>query len=79
MIKSVVSTILMFHMQTVKLPKGICNEIDKKTRRFLWGDIGEKKRTHLVKWDSHPMQKKREALRYKNMQAMNNMIMIKLG
>ena len=51
LVQSVIISIPFFHMQTTLLPIGLCNIIDKKVRKFLWGDTNEKRRTHLIKWD----------------------------
>ncbi|KAJ8435267.1 hypothetical protein Cgig2_026006 [Carnegiea gigantea] len=37
LIQSIVTMILAYTMQTVKFPRAVCNELDRKVRRFLWG------------------------------------------
>lgn len=51
LIKSVTSSLLVYTMHTIELPRFICNEIDKYNRSFLWGDIKHKKKMHLVNWN----------------------------
>lgn len=35
--KAVLNAIPFYRMQTTVLPKGVCQEIEKKIRRFIWG------------------------------------------
>jgi len=37
LIQSTIESIPAYVMQTMKLPRSICDEVDRKTRRFLWG------------------------------------------
>lgn len=46
--KSTVSTMAFYSMQTAKIPKGVCDDIDRKTRKFIWGGDEEHKRVHLL-------------------------------
>lgn len=52
LVQSVSSTLASHAMQSVKLPAGVCESIDRAQRQFLWGksDAGEK--TPLVKWET---------------------------
>ena len=38
-------------MQTTLLPRKVLDDIDKVFRNFLWGDIVNGKKIHLVSWD----------------------------
>lgn len=46
------STIPSYTMQTMKFPVNVCDKLDRLNRDFLWGDTPEKKRIHLVNWNS---------------------------
>jgi len=37
-----------YTMQTARVPRSICNEVDKKIRRFLWGGSAMDKKIHPV-------------------------------
>lgn len=41
-----------YSMQTAKIPRSICDNIDMKTRRFIWGDNEDKRDTHLISWEN---------------------------
>lgn len=45
--KSILSSILIYSMQNMWLPQGICDELDKITRRFIWGSSDH---NHWMKW-----------------------------
>lgn len=48
LIKSITFFIPVYTMQTVELPKAICDSIDKCNPGFWWGDTKQKKRVHHV-------------------------------
>lgn len=39
-------------MQKTKLLRSTCDEIDRISRRFLWGGSEEKEKIHLVSWNT---------------------------
>lgn len=39
-----------YMMQTAKIPRSICDDIDRKIKRFLWGGTGLERRMHLALW-----------------------------
>lgn len=47
-IKSMLNSIPIYSMSTVKLPISICNEIDKINRSFLWSNPSLTKAMHLI-------------------------------
>ncbi|KAL6202860.1 hypothetical protein ACLB2K_026564 [Fragaria x ananassa] len=51
LIQSVTSSILIYAMQTAKLPVHTCERLDRLNRNFLWGDSDQKKKVHLTNWD----------------------------
>lgn len=63
--KLVLQAIPTYAMQTVNLPKSICEEVDKACRSFIWGDSEQGRRIHLVAWDKicRPKQYGRLGLR----------------
>lgn len=52
LIKSVLAVIPLYAMQTTMLLDGLCQELDKVIRQFLWGSTLEARRIHNVKWDT---------------------------
>lgn len=50
LIQSALSTVPIYTMQSLALPVGVCKEIDKICRDFLWGETDDKKWPHPMKW-----------------------------
>lgn len=50
--KSVLTTIPLYTMQTVQLPTRICSQIDRIARDFLWGSTNNNRTWHLVNWET---------------------------
>ncbi|KAF7811076.1 reverse transcriptase [Senna tora] len=50
LIKAVTSSIAAYYMSVLPFPVGICNEIDRLHRDFLWGHDRERRKIHLVNW-----------------------------
>ena len=51
LIKSVVSTIPIYAMQTTLLPQKISHQLDKMNYSFLWGDTGQHRSCHTINWE----------------------------
>ncbi|KAK4259282.1 hypothetical protein QN277_005629 [Acacia crassicarpa] len=79
LVSTVTSAIPGYTMQTVALPKGICEEIEKKNRSFLWGSTQDKRKLHLVDWDTVCKPKKNGGLGLKHLYRQNQAYMMKLG
>ena len=52
LIKSSSGAIPDYVMQGALLPSKVCKEIDRENRNFLWGSTPEKRKMHLVNWDT---------------------------
>ncbi|OMO90064.1 reverse transcriptase [Corchorus capsularis] len=62
LIKSAASPVPIYTMQTARLPLSVCDEIDKRSRGFLWGSSAEKRKIHLVNWEQVCKPKNQEGL-----------------
>lgn len=74
LVMSVLSAIPYYSMQTFNLPVGLCDEIEKRLRNFLWGDG-----IHLVSWDKVMKEKKEGGLGIRSLRSMNLAFLAKLG
>lgn len=63
----------------MKLPRSICDEVDKKVRGFLWGNTDEKTRMHLVAWNTVTKPKDEGGLGLCSMRQANASFLAKLG
>lgn len=79
LVQSVTSSIPTYTMQTLKIPKKICSNIDKLNRNFLWGQKEDKNRIHLVKWKKVCKPKKFGGLGIRACDDNNKAIITKLG
>nr|XP_025611899.1 uncharacterized protein LOC112705278 [Arachis hypogaea] len=50
--KSVISPSMNFDMMHMKIPKGICYEIEKMQRKFVWRGDMENRKFHAVNWNT---------------------------
>lgn len=51
-IKSILSPLTYYQMQTTALPRSITSNIDKSIRNFLWGDTPTKRHVQLISWET---------------------------
>ena len=79
LIKAVTSAILIYVMQYIKLPSEVCKKLDKIYRDFLWGDTFDKKKMHLVNWDTMCLPKNLGGLGIKKTKKMNEALLAKAG
>ncbi|KAA3483382.1 Retrovirus-related Pol polyprotein LINE-1 [Gossypium australe] len=49
--KVALAIIPIYVILSMVIPKGVCLEIDKIIRNFIWGHTNEKRRINHVKWD----------------------------
>ncbi|XP_073051225.1 uncharacterized protein [Primulina eburnea] len=77
--KSVLNAIPLYSMQTSLLPLGICSEIEKTIRNFLWGGSNEERKCHLIKWETVTKPKELGGLGIRRMHPTNLAFMTKLG
>ena len=79
LVQTVSSTVPNYNMQTVMIPKSVCNRLDKINRDFLWGDTIDKKRVHLVKWSKVCRPKKYGGLGIRDCSTNNRAMIAKVG
>ncbi|CAL5382784.1 unnamed protein product [Camellia sinensis] len=79
LIQLVTNAIPAYTMQTLELPRKVCDEIDKLNRNFLWGDSLERKKVHLVNWQQVCHKKKNGGLGIRRARDQNLALLSKLG
>lgn len=52
LIQSTLNAIPYYTMQYTKLPRSTCDDIDRRNKSFLWGELEGEKKVHLVSWES---------------------------
>lgn len=46
--QSTLSTLANYPMQTAKIPRAICDDLNRKMKKFIWGGNEDKGGTHLL-------------------------------
>lgn len=52
LVKSVITSIPSYTMQTTRIPKATIDEIEKLCKSFIWGHPTDRRGFHLVLWDT---------------------------
>jgi len=79
LIQSTLATIPAYVMQSTRLPRSICDLLDKKVRRFLWGGTAMERKTHLVSWNMVTRERTQGGLGIRSMRQLNSAYLMKLG
>jgi len=79
LIQSTIEAIPAYTLQTMKLPRSICDQVDKMMRRFLWGGTTYERKPHLVQWDIVTCPKRQGGLGLRSMRQLNSACFSKLG
>lgn len=79
LIQSAIASIPTYVMQTVKLPRTLCDEIHRKSRRFSWGGSEQTKRFHNVSWGQIIQAKQAGGLGFRSARETNAAFLTKLG
>jgi ribonuclease HI len=66
-------------MMTMSIPKGCLHEIEKIQRSFIWGDREDKRRAHLVGWETITQPKESGGLGLRNLTLFNEACLMKMG
>ena len=79
LIQSTLSTIPYYTMQSTKLPRSTCDDIDRRNKSFLWGELEGERKVHLVAWDTVNKSKREAGLGIKSMRQVDSAFLAKLG
>jgi len=79
LIQSTVMAIPAYLMQSARLPRSLCDELDRKIRRFLWGASNMQRKPHLVAWDVLTKEKENGGLGLRSLRQLNSACLMKLG
>jgi len=79
LIKSTITAITAYVMQSARLPRSVCDDLDKKIRRFLRGGTALEKKPHLVAWGTVIQDKEHEGLGVLSMRQLNMAFLMKLN
>ncbi|KAE8655645.1 hypothetical protein F3Y22_tig00117021pilonHSYRG00092 [Hibiscus syriacus] len=77
--KASLMTIPNYFMQTVIIPKGVCEQIEQIARRFIWGGSKDKSKMVLVNWNTCCQPMTHGGLGLRSLQGQNESFIVKLG
>ena len=64
-------------MSCFKLPLGLCSEIESLIRKFWWGQKGDRRKIHWVKWDTLCRPKSDGGMGFKDLALFNDALLAK--
>ena len=79
LIQPTISSIPYYAMQTARLPQSLCDDIDRKSQRFLWGGNAKNRTIHNVAWEQLMKPKEAGGLGFQSMRQVNSAFLAKLG
>ncbi|KAA3463577.1 LINE-1 reverse transcriptase isogeny [Gossypium australe] len=77
--QSVLLSIPTYFMQTMKIPQGVCDEIERVARQFIWGSSEKNSKMALVGWDTICQPKGRGGLGLRHLNDQNSSFLMKIG
>jgi hypothetical protein len=77
--KSVIQATPIYPMMSTPIPKSCLQEIEKAQRAFIWGDTEDKRKAHMVSWDTITQSKPCGGLGLRKLQSMNEACLMKMG
>ncbi|KAL4314420.1 hypothetical protein AHAS_Ahas15G0083300 [Arachis hypogaea] len=73
-----VSPSVSFEMQHGRVSKGVCQEIEKLQRGFIWGNNENRKKMHAINWKTLCSPKHEGGLGLRRLQPINNTFLMKI-
>ncbi|KAA3453866.1 reverse transcriptase [Gossypium australe] len=77
--QSVLLSIPTYFMQTMMIPKGVCDTIEKLVRQLIWGGSRENSKIALVGWDTICQPRARGGLGLRKLNDQNSSFFMKIG
>ena len=77
LIKAVIQAIPTYTISCFKLSVGICNELESLIRKLWWGQKGDQRKIHWVKWSTMCKPKGEGGMGFKDLALFNDAVLAK--
>ena len=77
MLKAVIQAIPTYTMGCFKLPIGLCNEIEVLIKKFWWGQHGDRRKVHWLKWEEMTKSKLEGGMGFRDLAMFNDSLLAK--
>lgn len=77
LIKSIAQALPTYTMSCFKLPAGLCHEIEALIKQFFWGQRGESRKVHWMKWEDLCKPKIQGGMGFKDLSRFNDTLLAK--
>ena len=77
LIKVVIQAIPTYAMGCFKIPLGLCHEIETMIKKFWWGQRGEKRKIHWLKWEELTKSKLEGGMGFRDVAMFNDSLIAK--
>ena len=77
LIKAIAQALPTYTISCFKLPLTLCNEIEALIRKFFWGQRGDNRKIHWVKWSDLCKPKSQGGMGFKDLAMFNDALLAK--
>ena len=79
LIKAVAHAILAYAISVLKIPTGLCDDIQRAVAEFWWGSKEDKRGIYWAKWEKLSFAKSRRGLGFRNPTGFNQALVAQQG
>ena len=75
LINSVIQAIPTYTMGCFKIPLGLCSEIEAMIKKLWWGQRGDRRKIHWIKWDGLTKSKNVGGMGFRDLAMFNDSLL----